>query len=512
MSITDAVPVEDAVVEASHRYFVDSTQADQGVSTATGDRTIKDFVDSIGTSKKATLYFLHDFNANTTAYTLTTSETIPSNILLQIENGAVIDGAGTLTINSVFNPGVFQVFGSSVTILFGVATAGAYGGGTTDIHPEWWGVFPNGSNDTTVLNKAIAAADVVGTYDGLADANIIVRPGRYWIAHNSLSTIKTNFYAPHASFTAIGNTSLLGKLFQFDFTEPGDRTVYIGAIFGDPLTTMFDVAHYNIGVNILGGDGVWMRIDTLASLYIGISSDGPVHEEHVGFWDIEIDTIIGCEYGINVKSGTTGIKSAFEVNRIYVKYATHCGAQVLNIDSTTVDSAVIFQNVFHFTSVELHNFANLSGFRLVGSATFGNKIIVDGSLIPPTGTGDIVTLHTDAYDNLFELSYMDWSKFYSTPPSAGYNIFRATSNQNTSYPAVITNNFGRSEIMLDAAPTVHPWREGDKAWNNSPSDGILGWVCTVSGTPGIWAPMGYIRTPISYENGTIFYENELIYY
>lgn len=485
-------------------YNIDWTAPDQGAATDDCSRTIKDFVDLIGATKNAVLRLRHNSPSNTTTYTLTTSETIPSNIALQVENGAIIDGAGTLTISGPFEAVLSQCFGTSITILFGVNS-------TTEIHPEWWGEFPNGSNDTAVLNKAIAAADLVGTYDGSADASIVVRPGRYWVAHNSLSIIKTNFYAPHAVFVAVANTSLTGKLFQFDFTESGDKTVYIGEIFGDPSTTTTEGDHYNIGINILGGDSVWMRINTLASLYMGIASEGAVHEKHVGMWDIEVDTIMGCRYGIHANSGTQE-HAAFEINRIDVKYVAYSWTQTLNLDSSAADSKVIYQNWFRFHCVELHHFANLGGFRLVGDDTFSNKIIVDGSLIPPSGTGKIVTVHTDAYDNLFELCYIDWTKVYSTPPSAGYNIFHQTFNQSCSYPGVITNDFGRSEVMLDAVPTVHPWRQGDKVWNSKPSAGSLGWICVASGTPGTWETAVSVESLISYEDGQVFYENEAIFY
>ena len=122
MSITDAVPGVDAVVDASHRYFVDSTEADQGVATATGDKTIKDHVDAIGTSKKATLYFLHDFDADTTTYTLTTNETIPSNITLAIENGVVFAGTGTLTVEGFVTLDIGNAYNANSVISYSNTT------------------------------------------------------------------------------------------------------------------------------------------------------------------------------------------------------------------------------------------------------------------------------------------------------------------------------------------------------------------------------------------------------
>lgn len=48
-----------------------------------------------------------------------------------------------------------------------------------------------------------------------------------------------------------------------------------------------------------------------------------------------------------------------------------------------------------------------------------------------------------------------------------------------------------------AAPTTGTWQQGDKVWNSQPSElgsasskyVIIGWVCTVAGTPGTWLQM-----------------------
>lgn len=45
-----------------------------------------------------------------------------------------------------------------------------------------------------------------------------------------------------------------------------------------------------------------------------------------------------------------------------------------------------------------------------------------------------------------------------------------------------------------AAPTTGTWKQGDFVWNTAPSEAgsggskyvVVGWVCTVGGTPGTW--------------------------
>jgi len=73
----------------SQTYYPNASETDQG---ATGNgRTIKAYVDAIGTDKKATIKLTHNNTGNTTTYQLSTSETIPSNITLEIEHGAILN-------------------------------------------------------------------------------------------------------------------------------------------------------------------------------------------------------------------------------------------------------------------------------------------------------------------------------------------------------------------------------------------------------------------------------------
>ena len=108
-------------------FYPDYNETDQG---ATGDGlSIKALVDIIDTDT-ATIVLRHNSGGATTSYTLTTSETIPSHITLEIENGAILDGAGTLTINGPFESGLSQAFGSSITV---------EGLGGKFVHVEWFG-------------------------------------------------------------------------------------------------------------------------------------------------------------------------------------------------------------------------------------------------------------------------------------------------------------------------------------------------------------------------------------
>jgi hypothetical protein len=54
-----------------------------------------------------------------TLYTMNTDETITSDVTLEIESGAYIDGNATLTINGPFKANLSKCFGSSITVVFG---------------------------------------------------------------------------------------------------------------------------------------------------------------------------------------------------------------------------------------------------------------------------------------------------------------------------------------------------------------------------------------------------------
>ena len=160
-------------------YYPDSTAADQG---ATGNSdTIKYAVDTISTDR-GTIYLRHNSGSATTTYTLTTSETIPKNVTLIKEPGAILDGAGTLTIEGQFEAGLNEAFGSSITVTFG----DSYMDG---VYPQWWEEDAgDGSTDcATAIQSAINAC--VGSAAGHYKCVYFV-PGEYSI--ESKITMKTS--------------------------------------------------------------------------------------------------------------------------------------------------------------------------------------------------------------------------------------------------------------------------------------------------------------------------------
>ncbi len=136
-------------------FFPNHAAIDQG---ATGNSdTIKYAIDTIG-SDNGTIYLRHNSGSATTTYTLTTSETAETNIRFIIEKGAILDGAGTLTVNGPIEAGLYKIFGTSVTIVWG-------GGYIKEVYPQWWGALADNVTDDSAAIQACIDSVIAVTAD-----------------------------------------------------------------------------------------------------------------------------------------------------------------------------------------------------------------------------------------------------------------------------------------------------------------------------------------------------------
>jgi hypothetical protein len=132
-------------------YYPDAAAADQGL---TGNRnTIKFYVDLIGASE-GTIHLRHFSGGASTTYTLSANETIPKNITLKIDRGAIIsiDVGNTFTVYSPENIATQP----TQQIVTGTGILQFTQGGV--VHPGWWGAVGDGiTNDYTALQAALTA-------------------------------------------------------------------------------------------------------------------------------------------------------------------------------------------------------------------------------------------------------------------------------------------------------------------------------------------------------------------
>ena len=63
--------------------------------------------------------------------------------------------------------------------------------------------------------------------------------------------------------------------------------------------------------------------------------------------------------------------------------------------------------------------------------------------------------------------------------------------------ALASGSFAARENTATAAPTTGTWAQGDQVMNSNPAEAggagakyvVVGWICTVGGTPGTWLDM-----------------------
>lgn len=97
----DIIPVED------YKYWIDPSQSDQGSASGRGNRTVSDFLSTVGTTKHATFIYPHLGSHSYTGYSFASSLSLSaySNIKHEFQEGAQasIDSSMTLRFPSMKN-------------------------------------------------------------------------------------------------------------------------------------------------------------------------------------------------------------------------------------------------------------------------------------------------------------------------------------------------------------------------------------------------------------------------
>ena len=186
-------------------YYPDYTEADQGV--VGGGETVTDILADVGATENATIYFSHNSGGNTTTYTFTTNTAITDNFDIIIEDGVILDGAGTLTLD---NPN--QTIASSNQYIFGsTITIGFTNGGI--VHPGWWGI--DGTADNVQIN---AANDALPASGGIVEMlaqdytlnAMIELSDNVWLRGKGQSTILVVPDSGYAGSRAVTNDDISG--------------------------------------------------------------------------------------------------------------------------------------------------------------------------------------------------------------------------------------------------------------------------------------------------------------
>jgi len=158
-------------------FCPDYNEADQGL-TGSG-KSAKAYIDAIA-ADSATIVFRHSSSAATTTYTFSTDETIPANINVIIEKGAIlsIGNAITLTINGSLSAGIYQIFSGDGNV-----------SGLREAYPEWW--YASGVYTTAIQKASTAARKVWFTGDYTIGAEIVPISNRSYIGQGKPSITTT---------------------------------------------------------------------------------------------------------------------------------------------------------------------------------------------------------------------------------------------------------------------------------------------------------------------------------
>jgi hypothetical protein len=177
-------------------YFPNAAAADQG---AAGTRTLYSIKAAVGVNV-ATIIFRHTGVSATTVYTVGTSLSLPANISIIIEQGAIVQLANgvTLTILGPANIGEYQAFTFTGTgqVLFSTLTP--------KVSATWTG-FATGATaaaNTTALRKAVlSTAGTSYAIDAIKAGQILT--GIAPILHTAPGKYEVNDNIPYSQFTRI---------------------------------------------------------------------------------------------------------------------------------------------------------------------------------------------------------------------------------------------------------------------------------------------------------------------
>jgi len=154
--------VEGSGVIFGNYKYPDYEAPDQGAADATYT-TVKDIIDGLAADEEATIFLPHNSGGVTTAYTFLTAETIPENVTLELEAGAILDTTGMSSGNLLINSS-FKHYGNRQVFKSGTSSDISFGDDAVDYaNAMWWGPpKTSGENDLFAFEAAYNAYPWVG--------------------------------------------------------------------------------------------------------------------------------------------------------------------------------------------------------------------------------------------------------------------------------------------------------------------------------------------------------------
>lgn len=193
-----------------------------------------------------------------------------------------------------------------------------------------------------------------------------------------------------------------------------------------------------------------------------------------------------------------GVNKEFSINRHSVLNYTTLGASVVNSSLTSVGT---------LTSLNVTNDIDLGGSITVKD----RNITLNNSVLLKDGEQELRISSNGINTESFAIAGSSGTEFEVSNNGSIQigNRNNTTRNINAygKFSVNITNPIPEADFSVDGlvvingkkfsndtqAPTQGQWTKGDIVWNSNPQEtSYIGWVCTMSGTPGTWKPFGYI--------------------
>lgn len=486
------------------------------------------------------------------SYRLASDVAIPSNVTLVMAPGAVLlpDAAVTLTIEGPLEAPLCQIFGGAGTVSLGSS------GRISAAFPQWWGAVGDGVADdhppfqaavTALSGKPSFAAETTGK-------TLFVPMGRYLL--NAPIVVPDN-----AGISIVGEGKTKSNLIK----GAANTTIlqmsgnnYRGVIKGIRLTGQIGVLSGS-GIRITGsGNQFYVEDCWLNNLQFGIycspSSDSnfinnvfeyvrtAIYASNSNDFCISGNQFYNCG-PISAGAGEfdptfhflTCKRVKFVNNRIVSDAPTSsqtggilkldtCESFVIegnvelegtaqagnNIVLVASRRVIIANNVFarhYYRTVHIASGANTD--IIIAGNSFAGSQVAAYSTVFATGawSGVVITDNaflgaTNTYDLLADTGsqlVLSGNKF-----AKGYVV-----DQGVGRALIGPNVDGSFRGYVGGAPIYGTWRKGDVVWNQDPDAGeFLGWVCTVAGTPGTWAPFAMPAKVASLNAASTITQNE----
>lgn len=460
-----------------------------------------------------------------TASVCTSNTVVPSTLSIQmVYPGSINQGSYSLTITSAFSAGLYRVFTGSGAVTFGV-------GSVSEISPYWWGAkVDDSTDDSAAWNAAFASVPITPT--NKAGSSIIVPHGISKVT-SPIDVPTTRTYIVRGS----GNGSVIHAVgcdaftlqgqgyYQSDFSDFavwGNNTASKSAFNLTPSTATWVAAgiHFE-NIRIVDFLIAWNVPDTqLCSFYrikvdftttggsvfymntsggYGQSNSNRVSELQVGGADAQVFNFT-FTYGQNAASNWTLEHSDIQISGTTTPITIKDRGYIIHdceFENSTANNLILLTADDHFTP----NNTSITNNYLAGGGAGGNAKIRSQT----TGTQYayyVTIIGNDAGSSSTPLLDFVSGRTFSIISNQGtivgngngYNFLVGNNSQSNHLGGMQFGSAGNYIVFDSAAPTTQTWSAGDFLFNSAPSELgaggskyiILGWSCTVAGTPGTW--------------------------